>query len=456
MPKIAKDDTGGAGITRRGFLLGGAATLGLAAAHPALAQSRDAEGDAAPSGGKLITSAPVLMNPAERSIDVAFAVSDDANGWVEISKSPDMQKCVRVHSGGDNPLMSIQSGFASIRIKGLRSAQRYYYRIGADRIHFDNNYKISHEGTDAGEKVYSFTTLGSGAGGAFCVINDTHSREPAVARVLRKIGEIKPAAIIWNGDARNFYRTSADAVGTFLKPHPDFPEYAVSSPVLFVNGNHDYRGRFARRLHELVQFRDAGERSPAFAGLGRNFVQRIGEIALIGLDTGEDKQDTNPIMCGTARMTRYRQLQTRWLAEEIEKPAIKSARFKVAFCHIPLYEHNPRENPGDVLPADDDPRYKHPWAAWQRTCARMWGPLLEKAGVQLVVTGHQHVFRYDPPQDGRSWGHLRGGGPDFDPAKPGRGFPTVIEGREENGMLRVIVHDCAGDRVVFDTNFQPT
>lgn len=443
-------------ISRRQFLFGGLAASATGPASGLRDSAPSAPLREAASGASLITSAPVLLNPAERTMDVAFTVSDDASGWVEISKSPDMAKCVRVHSDGDNPLMTIRNAFASIRISGLKPATKYYYRIGADRIHFDNNYKISHEGTEAQGKVYSFTTLGRGAGGSFCVIQDTHCNPYTVGKVLEKIGEIKPAAIVWNGDARNFYRTVQDAFSTFLKPHRDYPEYAVSSPVMFLNGNHDFRGRFARWLHQMIQFRDVRERSPQFAGLGRNFVQRLGDIALIGLDTGEDKQDTNPIMCGTSRMTRYRELQARWLAEEIEKPAIKTAKFKVAFCHIPLFEHNPRENPGDILPDDADARYKHPWAAWQRTCANLWSPSFEKAGVQLVVCGHQHVFRYDPPAKGRTWGHLRGGGPDFNPAKPGAGFPTVIEGREESGCLRIIVHDCGNRRIAMDTTFKAT
>ena len=432
--------------TRREFLRIGAAMVGAGCSTGLFGAGEETGADAVSAssalpGGRLIGSVPVLMNPAERTMDVVFAVNGDANGWVEISKSPDMAKSVRVHSGGDNPLMTIRDGFASIRISGLRPATKYYYRIGADRIRFDNNYKISHHGTEAKEKVYSFTTLGHAVCGSFCVIQDTHSRAGIVERCLKKVMQISPAAIVWNGDARNFYKTANDAIGTFLKPHSSCLDYAVSSPVMFLNGNHDFRGRFARRLHELVQFRDVRERSPQFAGLGRNFVQRLGDIALIGLDTGEDKQDTNPIMCGTSRMTKCRELQTRWLAEEIENPAIKTAKFKVAFCHIPLCERNPRANPGDILPADDNPRYKHPWAAWQRTCAKMWGPLFEKAGVRLVLTGHQHVFRYDPPAPGRTWAHLVGGQRD------------VIHGCVEGGRLVVRVHDAATNTIRKELKF---
>ena len=439
-------------ITRRRFLGASlvAGTAAMAAPRLAAAWEVDAQSCVSPAG-QLLGSEPVLMNPAERTVDVVFAVNGEASGWVEISKSPDMARSVRVHSG-EGPVMRVNDRFAVVRIKGLRPATRYWYRIGADRIELERDYKSWNRGSETGGKVYSFTTLGAESGGSFCVINDTHDRKPIVDMVLAKIAELKPAALVWNGDARNFYRTADDAIGTFLKPHPAQDGYASETLVMFLNGNHDFRGRFALHLEDLVPFRDAAEREVRYAALGRNFVQRLGDIALIGLDTGEDKQDTNPRMGGIFRMTKYRELQTRWLAEAIETPTVKTAKFKVAFCHIPLFDPRPNENPGDILPDDDDPRYKHPWAAWQRTCANMWGPLFEKAGVCLVCTGHQHRFRYDPPAPGRSWAQIVGGGPDFTPGRS-RSFPTVIEGRVADGVLRVTVHDCGNKKIVFDKKF---
>ena len=399
----------------------------------------------------LIASAPVLMNAAETSIGVAFAVTDCACGWVDVSELPDMSAARRVHAGS-GCIMDVGDKFACIRIRDLKPATKYHYRIGADRIRFENNYKRVNLGPEMDEKVHSFTTLGAAAEGSFCVIQDTHSRPAIVDLAFTKIAELKPSVIIWNGDARNFYRTCDDAIGTFLKPHPKHLEYAAETPIMFLNGNHDFRGRFGLHLEELVMFREQDERHPRYASLGRNFVQRLGDIALIGLDTGEDKQDSNPIQGGITRMKEYRELQTRWLADVIEIPVVKTAKFKVAFCHIPLYEPNPRQNPGDVVPDDADPRYYHPWAAWQRTCAEMWGPLFEKAGVQLVCTGHQHVFRYNPPEPGRSWAHMIGGGPDFIPGKS-RSYPTVIEGRVVDGKLVVTVHDAGNRRIVFENKW---
>ena len=167
------------------------------------------------TGGRLLGSAPVLLNPSERTIDVAFAVNGDASGWVEISKSPDMEKSVRVYSG-EGPVMRVNGKFAVVRIKGLRPATRYWYRIGADRIELERDYKPWNRGSEADDKAYSFTTPGAESGGSFCVMQDTHSVADVVDQVFAKIAALKPSAIVWNGDARNFYRTADDAVGTFL------------------------------------------------------------------------------------------------------------------------------------------------------------------------------------------------------------------------------------------------
>ena len=95
-------------MTRREFFLGGAAAF---AALPVASVA-----EATSESGSLITSAPVLMNPSERSVDVVFAVSGEASGWVEISKSPDMAKMVRVYSGEG----------AVMRVNGIDNQCRFF------------------------------------------------------------------------------------------------------------------------------------------------------------------------------------------------------------------------------------------------------------------------------------------------------------------------------------------
>ena len=436
-------------MNRREFLKGSA--LAVAAATTGPQNRATAEPLNRTTSEPLISSAPVLQNAAETSIGVSFAVSADASGWVEYSTSPDLKGSTKVFSG-EHGLMTVDDKVALVRVTGLRPATKYYYRIGADRIEFKGGYAMKNLGPEVDQKVYSFTTLGAAATGSFCVINDTHNQKKAMGLVLAKLAELKPSVVLWNGDASNTSETIEDAMDIFIRTHADFPAYAADTPYMFLNGNHDFRGRFNRRLGDLMMFREPTERKGEYAELGRNFVQRLGDIALIGLDTGEDKLDTNPMFAGLFKMKPYREKQAKWLAEAIETPAVKTAKFKVAFCHIPLFDARPWTNPGDVAPADTAPQYTHQFAIWQRTCANLWGPSFKKAGVQLVIAAHQHEFRYDAPAADRPWAQIVGGGPNLDPANP-KSFPTVIEGKVADGNLIVTVHDVLNGKVVGEYGF---
>ena len=95
----------------------------------------------------------------------------------------------------------------------------------------------------------------------------------------------------------------------------------------------------------------------------------------------------------------------------------------------------------------------HDFAYWSRECADLWGPALKRAGVQLVVCGHKHRFRFDPPTADRPWAQVVGGGPELGltRGKPDDGrFPTVVEGKVEGGRPRLLVHDVYNGRIAFD------
>lgn len=437
-------------IERRDFIAGAFAT----AAATTLAGGNGEKPKAAPAHATpapprpLIDSKPVLQNPAETSVGVAFSVTAPCCAWVDVSRNSDLSGSVRFWACGLG-LKDIAESVALVRATALEPNTKYYYRVGADRIVYNNGYDIRNLGSETPGEIHSFTTLGPEAQGSFAVINDTHERERTLGLVFDKIAQLSPSAVVWNGDASNRSETLEHAKKVFLSPHPGHTSFAADTPYLFVPGNHDCRGLANRRLERVFMLRENAERKSAFSSLGRNFAVRTGDIALIGLDTGEDKLDTNPKFAGVFSMGPYRELQTRWLADAIESETVKTARFKVAFCHIPLFDPRAQANPGDLAPADAAPGFVNDFAAWQRTCANMWGPLFEKAGMDLLICGHQHRVRFDPPSGGRSWAQIIGGGPDTGTGNPA-GVPTVIDGRIENGRLVVRVHDVEHGKILFD------
>ena len=406
-------------------------------------QARGPEGNAGSEAGeKLITSAPMLQNYAETSMGVAFAVGALANGYVLVGEKPDLSDARKVVCGGFR-VTEISDKVAQVRLTGLKPSTRYYYRIGADRIHYGGGYDMKNLGNEEDPAVRSFTTAGKKADAHFCVINDTHAQWASFTKVVDKVAGIAPSCVVWNGDATNCEETMDSQVKIFLNPEIERKGYASEIPYLFCPGNHDNRGMANRHLEKVWMYRQPEERDSRDWDLGRNFAVRMGDVAMIGLDTAEDKMDTNPRFAGIFNSESYRKAQAVWLKDVLGRKDIAGAPYIVAFCHIPLLDKDPEHNPGDIAPADTDPRYSTDFAMWQRTCANLWGPLLSKAGCQLVVTAHQHDYRYDAPEPGRSWAQVVGGGHRI----AEKGYPTVIEGKVAGGSLNITVHNIATGEV---------
>ena len=245
----------------------------------------------------------------------------------------------------------------------------------------------------------------------------------------------------------------------------------------FLPGNHEAYGVYARHLDEVMPCRPVEERGIENFDLKWNFAVRQGDIALIGLDTGNSFHDADKRFCGLEQNSAYRRRQTVWLEKALSRPEIAAAPFAVIICHIPLYNSGPNPN-GCEKPLDRGGIAAAPFAviichiplynsgpnpngcekpldrggsSWVRECNEQWGPILDRYGVQLVICGHEHLHRWDE-NTGYNWKQVLGGGPElgygagFVPDK--NYYPTIIEGVVENGKLVVRVHDAWRDRVV--------
>jgi len=395
---------------------------------------------------------PVLEAPSETSVAVAWAVSRLSTGSVEIADNPEMRQA-RVVKSGEMPLACLDDQSLTVRLEGLRPNTRYWYRtVTQEVISAHTPYCASHR---AGERaigpVHAFRTPGAGAESRFAVMNDTHATWKSFAFTSAALKRGRFPVVIWNGDALNCTDAKAVAVESILDPKVPTKDYAAETPILWVNGNHDYQGTWARRLEEVLMARPACEHAGAFAPLKWNFAVRQGDIALVGLDTGEGLHDDDVRLVGLGSFSPYRQLQARWLEDALNRPEIKSAPFVVAFCHIPLW--NTGENPFGC----EEPRTKG-CSSWIRACYEAWGPILDAHGVQLVVAGHEHAHRWDEEIPKFGWRQVLGGGPELSIPEHGekgnRYFPTLIEGEVKDGSLVVSVRDAWRDKIVSSRTFK--
>jgi len=436
-------------LSRRGFIAAGTAGAAIAAANAAQDERNDQPQAHDPflgtRGAPFSVGAPCLQAPAETTMGVSWKVSGLAKGVVEVADNPEMANSRIVKSGGYG-LVPIDIMALNVRLEGLKPATRYWYRTVTTPFTDYRNIYNAKLGEPVVSDIHSFTTLGADARAHFCAMNDTHARWESFAMVAAKLKELNPAVAVWNGDATNTTQDKATAVKIFLDPPIPDNDYAADIPVCFESGNHDFRGSWISKKEEVMMPRHPAERTGAEWDLKWNFAVRLGPIAMIGMDTGEDKPDGHPKWFGLANFEAYRRAQTAWLDKALSRPDIASATFKVLFCHIPLYAApDSSDYPHDGVKIDPQD-----YAFWSRECHDLWNPLLEKHGVQLVVAAHKHIFRIDPPSPGRHWYQIVGGGPELGMSSTtpdSRRFPTVIEGKVEGGRLIVKAHDLMNHRI---------
>jgi predicted phosphodiesterase len=422
-------------MKRRDFL----ATLPLSAlAIQATTLSLSAQ-DVAPSAdsASIIDSPPLLQNPCEDSMNVVWAVKSHATGYVELGETPELgQKIVTDHFG----LNPYDDRFIQTRITGLSPGKTYYYRTVTVPVDFKNAYNIV-PGEAVFSKVYRFKTPEAGASNAtFSVINDTHQNTPVLAKLTQKLEELQADYTLWNGDMINDFYTDEQVITNIARPADS--AFAAEKPLLFVRGNHEYRGPWARNLPRLLT--PWCHADPKYRNLGYSFAFRQGPLAIIGLDTGEDKPDAHPVFSDMVQNEHNMHRQAEWLEETLKRPDIASAPYIVVVCHIPLYDPRPNANPGTTMEG---------YAAYSGLGLKLWGAILNQAGVQLVISAHQHSYRFSEPDAGRRWAQLVGGGHASDAES--RGAPTVIHGNADGNTLVITVHNVANNTVRETFEFQP-
>jgi predicted phosphodiesterase len=368
----------------------------------------------------LLDSPPVLQNPSPHGVTVTWVVRAPATGWVEYGTTPELGRRADATMYGQKP---VSARFFRVSLTGLEPGQTVYYRVVVAPVRLETDINISHRGycSESGQAVagpiYRWTTLNTQAGRAtFAVINDTHE-QPEVLRALMDELAVEPVEMtIRNGDLCNVIDSEEQIVTQVLRPVET--AYAAQHPVLFTSGNHDFRGEYSRALSQALSPWES--ESP----LGRCFAVRQGPLALIGLDTGEDKPDRHPVFAGLASFEPYREAQREWLAAALQRREIATAPYLVVLCHIPLWGL-PGHNPGDTLEG---------YALYCRHAQQLWHPLLEEAGAQLLICGHTHNFRYDAPTAERRYGQIVGGGPTLEKA-------TLVRGHADAARLEVVATD---------------
>ena len=407
------------------------AAMPLLALAPGLSWGKDGEG---PNESKpVFLSPPVVQQATTTGFTVSIEVSRLCIGRVEWGWAADALTNVAVatHHGlvdANDRCLVIPVHFAESATPG----RPVFYRVVAQTLDYANAYKLT-RGTPVSTAVRKLLLPhAQQEKTVLAVVNDTHENQETLAALTSRLEFTNPDLLIWNGDTCNDFDGRDNPAAILLRPGasgnaPSDGGWASTRSLFVVPGNHDVRGEQAR---EVVSILAAGPHPQ----LPYNTAMRIGPLALIGLDTGEDKPDKHPVFAGTAAYEPHRARQAVWLKEQLSRPEIADAPFKVAFCHIPLRG----------LAGQPDGTTLEGYARFSGQGAKLWLPQLTAAGFRAVVSGHTHQWRSDKPTTDLPISQIVGGGP-----KPSTATLIVIEATAK--QLTIRIEDLAGKPLVTES-----
>ena len=412
-------------MKRRSLLLSATALTGLSARGAAPAEPPVLSGSV-PVVDKLVASPPALLAPSESGVTIVWAVNALCLGRVQIGE-------MNADGTEGKPLNHVQQpapfGFQAsgenvikVVVAGLKPNVTYWYATVTEALEIPLKGKV-----ETSEKLHFHLPGAAQKEVSFAVWNDTHDAAPTLKKLHQQTQQRKPDFLLWNGDISNNIDRQAQLTPLYLAPGGGLP-FAAETVCYHSRGNHDVRGLRASLLANYLAF---PEDKPYFSF-------RTGPLAAIVLDTGEDKPDDHRFFKGMAAFQALREEQAAWLKEEIKKPHLKDAPFRVVFCHIPLRYSD------ETIVAEAGPNSYDYVSIRSRN---LWHDSLVAWGTQVVISGHTHEWSYLEPAAKFPYAQLIGGGP-----KAAEGI--LIHGKATRDNLTITLTNLQ-DKVVKELAFKP-
>jgi acid phosphatase type 7 len=268
----------------------------------------------------------------------------------------------------------------AVRLSGLQPGTSYRYRVVSREFEGYDKQHIVRFGSEVASETFQFTTLDEDAERwSFAVVSDVHENAARMDAMLAGLDWPATPFVVFNGDMVNDFMQADQPFTGFVDAA--VARFARSKPFVYVRGNHDVRGRFARRLSDYFPTSN-----------GRAYYSfDHGRVHFVVLDSGEDKEDTHEYYNGLVAFEPYRSEQAAWLAADLQGEAARRARYRVVFSHIP-----PRGGDSFAI----------------RHVRENWEEVANRGGVDLWLSGHVHRSTRLDPAPGANGYHLVTTAPD--------------------------------------------
>ncbi|WP_247235698.1 metallophosphoesterase [Telluribacter sp. SYSU D00476] len=364
---------------RRAFLekIAAAGTLSLLPAATALA-----DGAPQPQADEKnhFVVGPYLQNIGTDEVTVMWITHKNCFSWVEYGAGTHTSKR---EFGYTNGLIEANNRINKVTLTGLKPGTDHKYRIVSTEVLGYKGSKVEF-GETITSPMFSFKTPApTDEEVKLVVLNDIHDRPQIIPQLLYRHGYTGNTRdydmVVFNGDCFDWVTEEKQMVDHLIKPSVDV--FATEVPFILTQGNHECRGSFARHIPHYYAYPE----NKYYYSFTR------GPVHFVVLDSGEDKTDDSVEYGGLSAFDRYRDVQRRWLEKEVMSEAFKKAAFRVVLIHI------------------------SPWHSgdWHGTlhCREQFGPILNKAKIDLQISGHTHRYATHDADSTHSFPIVIGGGP---------------------------------------------
>lgn len=312
---------------------------------------------------------PWVVGVTDTEMTVVWTSTERCMGWVEIAPDDGTSFYAKERPRYDEDFMGrhVVSDVHHVRIAGLTPGTAYRYRIYQQGVD-DSGHNPIPSGYISASNVYSQkpyavrTMDASKTECRFTMINDIHGRDSIMAALSKSIKGDKPDFVVFNGDMVSFMGSTEDIEEGFMRRATEM--FATDVPIVYVRGNHETRGP---GFSEYLNLFPTSTGTPYF-------MFRQGPAVFLVLDSGEDKPDSDIEYGGTAAYDAYREKMAEWLTATVESEEFKSASVKIALLHIPFEK-------GEGWYGNNELK-------------RLLLPMLNRAGVDVMLSGHTHRYSY--------------------------------------------------------------
>ena len=258
----------------------------------------------------------------------------------------------------------------SVRIDGLQPGRELRYRVCGQELADDSNARNPKFGDVYEGEWHSVRTFDPKAPECrFSVFNDIHMRSDDYAALAAQVDSAATDFLFLNGDIVSADNYELDTLVHYaLEP---LGGLKAGIPVLFGRGNHEGRGNNVELVGDIYPNEDP---APFY------YTFRHGPVAFIVFDGGETGQRRSVLFSGKEVYEDYLAEQLEWARKAVREPAFRSAPVKVCILHIPMIDH---EDKTDYV--------------IQRWLNVHFVPLLNKAGIDLMIGAVLHEFMYCEP-----------------------------------------------------------